>query len=116
MNNNNRKELSCLQGIGYSYSSLFADIEPVLLPEVLLLVGERHCQNEIYRMLVATAPDLVSIVNREAIVKQRIATLTAELHELNKELVSIELVKRNNRMIDDGNELGGRERGRSASF
>lgn len=116
MNSNNRKELSCLQGIGYSYSSLFADIEPVLLPEVLALVGGRHGPNELYRMLTATAPDLVSIVNREAIVKQRISVLTAELHDLNKELVSIELVKRNHRMIDDGNELGSRKRRRSASF
>ena len=92
------------------------DIEPVLLPEVLSLVGKRHGQNELYRMLTATAPDLVSIVNREAILKQRISVLTAELHELNKELVSIELVKRNHRMIDDGNILGSRKRRRSASF
>ena len=60
LNSNKRNELSCMQGIDYSYSSLFADIEPILLPEVLSLVGENHGQNELFRMLIATAPDLIS--------------------------------------------------------
>ena len=109
-------ELCRQQGVKYSYGSIFEEIATVLLPDVLALVGEKYGHNELHRMLFATAPYLVSIVNREAIVKQRISVLTADLHELNKELVSIEFAKRNHQMIDDGNELGSRKRRRSASF
>ena len=74
LNSDKRMKLSYLQGVDYSYGSLFADIEPVLLPEVLALIGGRHGPGEFYRtnfrrfgnhtelykMLVATAPDLIS--------------------------------------------------------
>ena len=88
-----RMELCHMQGIDYSYESIFANIEPILLPEVLLLVGGNHGHCELYRMLLATAPDLVSIVNRNAVVKQmiaensaRISALAAENLALNEEL------------------------------
>ena len=39
LNSQKRKELCRLQGIDYSYGILFAEIEPILLPETLALVG-----------------------------------------------------------------------------
>ena len=41
LNSQTLKRLCNLQGIEYSYSNIFADIEPVLLPEVLALIGSR---------------------------------------------------------------------------
>ena len=126
LNSQKRIGLSRLQGVDYSYESIFANIEPVLLPEVLALTGGKHGQNEFYRMLLATAPDLLSIVNRKAVIKQqmavnsaKIASLTAQyLREtsaltdknlqLNQELTSIE--------SENQSKLSGRKRGRSASF
>ena len=58
LNINNRLELSRLQGVDYSYSNLFAVIEPILLPEVLETVKKRG-QNNLHQMLLATAPDLL---------------------------------------------------------
>ena len=52
-----RKELCESQGIEYSAGSIFADIEPTLLPLILALIGDRHGQSELYIALVQTAPE-----------------------------------------------------------
>ena len=62
LKSNTRRELCQLQGIDYSFESVFADVEPILLPEVLALVGGNHGQSELYLMLMAAVPDLASIV------------------------------------------------------
>ena len=110
LSSNKRMELSRLQGVDYSYGSIFADIDPILLPEVLALVGGRHDQRELYRMLLATAPDLVSIVNRKGVllqrkaeIKSRVASLVDEEFHIDQELAS----------IDSGEKaLSGKKRGR----
>ena len=120
LNSQTRKGLSRLQGIDCSCSSIFGEIDPLVLPEVLALVGGKHGQRELYRMLIGTTPYLASIIDREAIVKQqiseksaRIAALTAEVLELNMELASIESAKTTRQpMIDDENESAGRKRER----
>ena len=73
LNSQKRKELCRLQGIDYSHGSSFADIDPILLPEVLALVGGNHGQRELYRMLMATVPYLASAVNEEAALQERMA-------------------------------------------
>ena len=82
LNSKMRKELCHLQGVEYSYGSIFADIEPFVLPEVLSLVGARHGQNELYRTLNATAPDLVSIVNRKVAIQEKITENAARIAAL----------------------------------
>ena len=63
LNSHTRNELSVLQD---TPSSLFyLEDDDVLLPEVLALVGNSHGHTELYRMLLATVPALVSIMNRE---------------------------------------------------
>jgi len=57
LNSQNRKKLCELQGVEYSTNNIFADIEPVLLPEILALIGDRHGQSELYTALIPTAPD-----------------------------------------------------------
>ena len=87
LNSNTRMELCHLQGIDYSYGSIFADIDPIILPEVLALVGGKYGQNEMYRMLLATAPDLATVVNRKDLLKQTIAKNAAMIAE-NKAMIA----------------------------
>mmetsp|Transcript_3158 Transcript_3158/g.5761 ORF Transcript_3158/g.5761 Transcript_3158/m.5761 type:complete len:126 (+) Transcript_3158:247-624(+) len=124
-------ELSSLQGVEYSYSRIYSEIEPVLLPNILALGGEKHGQNEIFCMLIATVPDLASVVNKKAVIKEKIAennaeyarrtaehlrqiaALTSENLQLNKELVSIDSGEKNQPVVVHGKT---KRRQRSASF
>ena len=104
LNSEKREDLHRLQGIEYCYSSIFAEIDPLVLPDVLALVGREHGQTELFRMLVNSVSDLFSTVNRKMIVKQKIAEkedamaslktqmaiLSAEASVLNTELEYIE--------------------------
>lgn len=70
LNSANKMELANVQGIEYSYESLFSEVDPVVLPEVLSLV-ERNCtRSELFRMLVAVVPDLSSLVNKPVAIKE----------------------------------------------
>lgn len=111
-----REELCHLQGIECSsYHQLFSDLDTVLLPDVLALVGERsYAQNELYPVVVAKASDLASLIDRETMIRgekakneARIAAITAELARLNvvnsrleRQLISIEAGE------SEGNVLG----------
>ena len=111
LNSVKREALHCLQGIDYCYSSIFAEIDPLVLPDVLALVNREHGQTELYRMLANSASDLFSTVNRKVVLKQKLAeknkeiankkiemasltsqmaALSAEVSEINVELESIE--------------------------
>jgi len=59
-----KMELCRLQDVHYSFGNIYAEMEPRLLPEVLALTGWTYGQDDLYRMVVATAPELASIVNR----------------------------------------------------
>ena len=52
LNSDRRMDQCRIQGVPYSYSSIFSDIDALVLPEVLSLVGQTHGQNELYRMLI----------------------------------------------------------------
>ena len=117
LNSNKRMEFCRLQGLEYSYDSAVSEIEPLLLPEVLALVGENHDQRELYEILIATVPHLVSIVDRRAVIRQQIsanaaqiAALTAKNLKLNTELALIESAESNRTMAAVDNKLGCRKR------
>jgi len=83
-----RKKLCDIQGIEYSYESIFSEIDPPLLPEVLSFVALAQfrgknsllqTQTELFRMLVTVAPDLSSIVNRPVSLKERIVDNEAQV-------------------------------------
>lgn len=128
-----RLELSHLQGVENSSDhSLFSDIDPTLLPEVLaMMTGHRslgsppipiNFRSELYRMMVVVAPDLVSLIDRKALLKKtmkrnvtRRAAIAAELAALNdsysvmeRQLMSIEGNGKKN------GAASGRKRGRDA--
>ena len=104
LNSVKREELHRLQGIEYCFSSIFSEVDPLVLPDVLSLVSREHGQTELYRMLVNSVSDLFSTVNRKVVLNQKLAekkdemaileaqmaALSAEMSEINVELQSIE--------------------------
>ena len=121
LNSDRRMEQCRIQGVPYSYSSIFSDIDALVLPEVLSLVGQTHGQTELYRMLIAVVPDLASTVNREVVVRQQLAeksaqmeALRAEIVELNNELMLIAEKKNDQSTNSSDSKKCGKKRGRSA--
>jgi len=117
-------QLARLEGVDSPYSSIFADIDPVALPEVLSLIGEKCGQKNLYCTLVATAPELTSLINRKTLLQHAIsninkefARLTAKRDELNKRMAYLEMGDSKQPAIDKDEEqyngLSGQKRGRS---
>jgi len=73
----NREKYCKLQGIQCP-SNIFADIEPNLLPNILTLIGESHGQTELYTALVPTAPDLLSYIDRKALLTNALSKIDIE--------------------------------------
>ena len=67
----------------------FAEIDPLVLPDVLALVGQSHGQTELFRMLVNSVSDLFSTVNRKMVVKQKLADKTAEMTALSAKMADL---------------------------
>ena len=73
-----RAKLGRLQGVT---SSVFSEIDPLHLPEVLALVGRHHGQGELFIALKASIAGVISTVNRKECLKQRIAEERAVITE-----------------------------------
>jgi len=84
-----RKKLCHLQGIEYSIGNLLVDIDPNLLPQTLVLIGREHGHSEFYTSLLPVAPDLLSFINREAILEKEKAKNTAQIAELTRQLAAL---------------------------
>ena len=133
LNSQNRKEISGLQGIEYSsIGNIFADIEVNLLPRILALIGRELGHSEFYTSLLPVAPDLLSFINREAILEeerakntlqvaditsqiaaltQQAAALTNKNDQIDKRLTLIKLGDaKQTAVVDDGKECGGGEK------
>ena len=81
-----RMETLCrFQGIEYSPGNIFASIEPVLLPNILDLIGNKHGQSELYTALTHTAPALLSYVDRKALIQNALAKAEANFNSLSTE-------------------------------
>ena len=79
LNSNERKDLCRVQKVEYSsIGNLFADIEPVLLPDILALISRNHGRSELYCALTHTAPDLLSYIDRKAMVQDALAKMEAQ--------------------------------------
>ena len=77
LNSRRLKKLCHLQDIEYIPGNIFSDIEPVLLPKILALIGEKHGQREFYTALIHTAPDLLSHIDQKVMLKDTLAKNTA---------------------------------------
>ena len=122
-----RKKLCELQGVEYSADdNMLADIDPVLLPQILASIGSNHGQSELYTSLLPVAPDLMSVIDREAMIKdeknrnaaqmaaltaeyeQKMAILTNRDDDLNSRLALIEFGDRKQAVVDGSdNKKGG---------
>jgi len=63
-----RAELCRLQGVGHS---VYSDIDPLHLPEVLSLIGRHHDQGELYLALKSAIMTLLSTVNVRKFIQQQ---------------------------------------------
>ena len=97
LNSQTRKELCESQDIEYSAGSIFTDIEPLLLPRILALIGVRHGQSELYDALVQTAPELLSYIDRKALLRDEKdrnevlrARIVVQMKELTRQLADLE--------------------------
>ena len=98
-----RAELAKLQGVDHS---VYSEINPPHLPEVLALIGERRWQRELYAAVSSSIMTLLSTVNRKKCIQQQreyhaaiIAEHRAKVEELDAELAAIEALEGN-----EGNE------------
>jgi len=89
LNSKLRRKYCDLQGIEYSASSIFADIEPTLLPRILALIGSSHEQSEFYTSLIHTAPDLLSCVDTSGMMKDEMAKNSLQMAELTRQLAAL---------------------------
>ena len=80
-----RAELADLQGVDHS---LYGEINPLHLPEVLSLIGQHHGQGELYVALKSSIAGVISTVNRKECIKEQMAYHRAKLEELGAELVA----------------------------
>ena len=78
-----------LLGVQQSIDHIFSEIQPVLLPNILALIGARHEQNELYRALISTSPDFVSLINRDDMIQKTIAKSTQRIATISDEIVSL---------------------------
>ena len=86
LNSARRAELAEIQGVNHS---LFSEIDPLHLPEVLALVGRRHGQRELYVALKSSIAGVISTVNEEQCIRQQMAYHAAKLEELGTRLAEI---------------------------
>ena len=83
LNNQKRKDLCRLQGVEYtSIGNLFPDIEPILLPRILALIGSSHGHSEFYRALIPMVPDLMSCVDTSGMRRDLISQNSIQMAEL----------------------------------
>ena len=87
LNSGNRAELAELQGVN---QSIYSEINPLHLPEVLTLVGRHHGQGELYIALRSSIAGVISTVNRKQCLKQKIADHRNKIEEAEAEIATIE--------------------------
>ena len=87
-----RAALCRLQGVD---RSLYSDIDPLHLPEVLAVVGQTHGHSEFHVALKSSIATLFSTVDREMCLEQEISFHSAKLQSLQDELASIRRTKGN---------------------
>ena len=89
LNTKNRRQLSGMQGVDYSYGSLFTEIPACILPDLFAILWKDPKTMDPFRALVATVTDWTSLVDRRLMVEstlKRNRALIKQLAERNLEL------------------------------
>ena len=82
-----------LQGVEQSNAALYKHIDPLILPEVLSLVGRIHRQGELFVALLSSIAGIISTVNREEYLEEQKAFHEAKLKAINADLAAIRNAK-----------------------
>ena len=82
-----RAELAEIQGVSHS---VYSEIDPLILPEVLAVVGLNYEQGELYVALKSSIAGVISTVNRKECLKQRIAEQRAIVAEYRTKIEAAE--------------------------
>ena len=78
---------------GVRSQSVYDEINPLHLPEVLSLVSRTRREEELYLALKALMEEVISTVNRKLWLQQRRAHHVAIVEEIDAELAAIEAVE-----------------------
>ena len=78
LNSKRRAKLAKLQGVN---SSVFSEINPLHLPEVLALVGRHHGQGELFVALRSSIAGVISAVDKKQSLKEQSAYYRARIAE-----------------------------------
>ena len=79
-----RRQLCEMQGVDYSYGSLFVEIPPCVLPELFATLWEHPEKMDPLRALVATVSSLTSLVDRRLMVETALERNRALIKQLNE--------------------------------
>ena len=82
-----RYELAKLQGVT---RSVYSEINPLHLPEVLSLIGNHHDEEDLYIALKSSIAALISTVNVKEFLQQQRAYYRAKLDEIEDKIAAIE--------------------------
>ena len=80
-----RAKMCRLQGLGDDTKSPYTELGPLLLPEVLEIVGKHHGLREFYESFRVRVADLWTTVNRKKVVQQRRDEISKQMEALAKE-------------------------------
>ena len=82
-----RADLAELQGVS---QSVYSEINPLHLPEVIALVGKNHGQGELYVTLKSSIAGVISTVNRKQCLEQEKAYYNAKIAEYRAKVEEVE--------------------------
>ena len=98
--------------------SIYSEIDPLHLPEVLVLVGNHHGQGELFVALRSSIAGVISTVNKRQFLEQerlhfraKIAEYTNKLEAVEAEIATIEASKEHG-LVDSGSESQSNKRRR----
>ena len=91
LHSSRRARLAELQGVN---QSIYSEIDPPLLPEILSLIGHKYGQKELYFALKSSIAEVISLVNRKECLRQKLKHHVAIITEICAELQAIERAER----------------------
>jgi len=110
----NRVELCRLQGVDHS---LFSEIDPLHLPDVLALIGRSHGHGELYDVLSSSMMLLFSTVNVKKCIQQerdyhaaKVAEHRAKAEQLDAKLAAMEEAVEGNKRDQDNEQRSNKRR------
>ena len=90
LNTRARRQLCKMQGVDYSYDSLFAEIPPCILPELFAILWDDPEEMDPLRALVATVASWTSLVDSRLMVESTLERNRALVRRLNERNVELE--------------------------